>query len=101
MEQADWFQRFLIRPAPLIFRHTFPPWRNCRLARFLDSVSLSLGGLMSSDPRARPKGQVDFELGEPRPAQRDKSILRIDLSGERRSGARPSVTRGRDGGEAR
>ena len=66
---------------------------------------------MTSDPRAGLEGLVDFELvfhmlpgmclGEPRPAQRDKSILRIDLSGERRSGARPSATRGRDGGEAR
>ena len=62
---------------------------------------------MTSDPRDRPKGLVDFELvfhllpgmclGEPRPAQRDKSILRIDLSGERRRSARSSALRGRDG----
>ena len=40
-------------------------------------------------------------LGEPRPAQRDKSILRIDLSGERRSGAHSSAPRGRDRSELR
>ena len=60
---------------------------------------------MSSDPRARPKGQVDFELvfhmlpgmclvldpaftilaqSEARPAKPVKSIQWIDLSAERR-----------------
>jgi hypothetical protein len=62
---------------------------------------------MAPDATQRPPVRPDFEqifnampglcLGEPRPAQRDKSILRIDLSGERRSGARPGATRGRDG----